>query len=176
MIKKIIIAGFGGQGIILLGRLLAYAAMLEGKEVTHFPSYGAEMRGGTCQCSVVISDSQIASPVINNPDIALIFNKPSMDKFESKCKKDGIIFLNSTLINEKVNRSDLQAYYVDATKIADSLGNTMCTNMIILGLFAKVTRLVKLDTLIESLNEIISKRNKQLIELNTLALKKGYDL
>ena len=175
MTTKIIIAGFGGQGIILTGKLLAYSAMREGKEVTHFPSYGAEMRGGTCNCSVIISDNDIASPVVSEPDVALVFNQPSKNKFEPKCKNNSKIILNKSLINDEVGRNDVDSYYVDATNIADKLGNTRATNMVMLGAFAKATNIVKLDTMIEALNDVISSRNKALIEVNAKALKEGFE-
>lgn len=175
MTTKIIIAGFGGQGIILTGKLLAYSAMREGKEVTHFPSYGAEVRGGTCNCSVIISDKAIASPIVSEPDIALLFNQPSKNKFECKCKGDSKIILNKSLIDNKASRDDLESFYVDATNIADSLGNIRVANMVMLGAFVKATNLVKLDTMIDALNDVISSRNKALIEVNIKALKAGYD-
>lgn len=176
MTRKIIIAGFGGQGIILSGKLLAYCAMIENKEVTHIPSYGPEMRGGTCNCSVIISDEPIASPIIINSDITLIMNQQSKNKFEEKCKKDSIIFINSSLIEEKVKRKDLKAYYVDATNLAEKSGSVKSANMIMLGALAKATDIVKLNTLIDSLPKIISSRNKALIDINANALKKGHEL
>ncbi len=176
MTTKIIIAGFGGQGIILAGKLLAYSAMIENNEVTHIPSYGAEMRGGTCNCSVIISDEQIASPIVSKPDITLIMNQPSKTKFEQKCKNDSKIFINSSLIEEKVNRDDINAYYIDATNLAEKAGSVKSANMVMLGALAKVTNIVKLNTLIDSLPGIISTRNKSLIDINADALKKGYEL
>ena len=176
MITKIIIAGFGGQGIILSGKLLAYSAMLEGKEVSHFPAYGAEMRGGTCNCSVIISDKPIASPVVNYPDIALALNQPSKLKFEPKCIKNGKIIINSSLIEDKANRNDIEAYYVDATNIAEKLGSTKAANMVMLGAFLKITDLVKLDTMINALSDVISARNRTLLEINSNAIKEGYDI
>ena len=173
MTIKIVIAGFGGQGIILAGKLLAYSAMLDGKEVTHFPSYGAEMRGGTCNCSVIISDDPIASPVIENPDIALVLNQPSKVKFEPRCKKDGKIIINSSLIDDKAERNDINAFYVDATNVADKLGSLRSANMVMLGALAKASDIVKLDTMLDSLNKVISARNMSLLEVNTEAIKKG---
>jgi 2-oxoglutarate ferredoxin oxidoreductase subunit gamma len=174
--KKIIIAGFGGQGIILAGKLLAYSAMLEGKEVTHFASYGAEMRGGTCNCSVIVSDKTISSPIVNNADIILTLNKPSKDKFESACLSDGTMILNKSLINEDVKRNDLKSYYIDASNEAAKLGNVKITNMIMLGALSKITNVVKLETLKQALTEVISSRNKALIEINSKALETGYNL
>ncbi|HOV13348.1 MAG TPA: 2-oxoacid:acceptor oxidoreductase family protein, partial [Spirochaetota bacterium] len=111
MLSKIIIAGFGGQGVIVAGKLLAYAAMKENKEVTHFPSYGAEMRGGTCNCSVIISDNKIANPIIDKPDIGIILNKPSKDKYEKTIQKNGFIIVNKTLSNEPLQRDDLNSKF-----------------------------------------------------------------
>jgi 2-oxoglutarate ferredoxin oxidoreductase subunit gamma len=173
---RIIIAGFGGQGIILTGKLLAYSAMIENKEVTHMPSYGAEMRGGTAHCSVIISDQPIASPVVSNPDISLVFNQPSKTKFESKIKNNGKILINDSLVKEKTKRDDIDAYYIDATNLADQIGNVRSANMVMLGALAKITNIVKLETIIDSLSKVISARNRSLIEINTKALKKGFDL
>jgi 2-oxoglutarate ferredoxin oxidoreductase subunit gamma len=176
MNSKIVIAGFGGQGIILAGKLLAYSAMLEGKEVTNFPSYGAEVRGGTCNCAVIVSDNMIASPIIDTPDILIVLNQPSKIKFESKLKENGIIILNSSIINEKTVKSNIKAYSVDATNLAATLGNTKIANMVMLGAFAKITNLIKLETIINALSEVISARNKSLIDLNKKALEEGYNL
>jgi len=175
MTNKIIIAGFGGQGIILCGKLLAYSAMLEGKEVTHFPSYGAEMRGGTANCSVIISEKPISSPIITQPDIVLALNQPSFLKFESKIKSDGYIFINKSLMEIKPERNDITAYYVDATNIANDLGNIKSANMVMLGALAKQTDVVKLETLIKALEDVVSSRNKSLIEINTKSLNEGYN-
>jgi 2-oxoglutarate ferredoxin oxidoreductase subunit gamma len=175
MTTKIIIAGFGGQGIILSGKILAYSAMMEGKEVTNFASYGAEMRGGTCNCFVVISDRAIASPVIDKPDITLVLNQPSKEKFETICKENSIILLNNSLINNKVLRADLRPYYIDATNIADKLGSVKSTNMVMLGGLIKATGIIKRDTIINILPEVISSRNKSLLEINAAALKEGYN-
>ena len=176
MTTKLIIAGFGGQGIILTGKLLAYSAMIENKEVTHMPSYGAEMRGGTAHCSVIISDNPIASPVVSEPDISLVFNQPSKTKFEPRVKNKGKILINNSLINEKAKRNNIDAYYIDATNLADQIGNVKCANMVMLGALAKLTNIVKLETIINSLSEVISARNQSLIEINKKALKKGFEL
>ena len=176
MTKKVLIAGFGGQGIILAGKLLAYSAMLEGREVTHFASYGAEMRGGTCNCAVIVSDKQISSPVINDADIILALNKPSKDKFEGKCFPDGTIILNKSIIDDQVKRNDIKSFYVDASNEAAKLGNVKTTNMIMLGALSKITNIVKLETLRTALKEVISSRNKSLMEINTKALEIGYNL
>ncbi|MBN2546285.1 MAG: 2-oxoacid:acceptor oxidoreductase family protein [Spirochaetes bacterium] len=176
MTNKIILAGFGGQGIILSGLLLAQAALLEGNEVTHYPAYGAEMRGGTCNCSVVISDKEISSPIVNKPDILLLFNQPSKNKFEAKCIPGAKVLINNSLINEQALRNDISSFYIDATNTANKLGNIKIANMIMLGALSKITGIVKLDSLINAMPEILSARNKKLIDLNVQALKEGYGL
>jgi 2-oxoglutarate ferredoxin oxidoreductase subunit gamma len=175
MLNKIFMAGFGGQGVIVGAKLLAYAAMKEGKEVTHFPSYGAEMRGGTCNCAVVISDKPIASPVFSNPDIAIVLNKPSKIKYETEVVKNGNIIINSSLVDEKTCRNDVKCSYVPASEIAEKLGSVKITNMVVLGSVAKMTSIVKLESLIESLKEVFPNINEKLLDLNTKALKQGYD-
>lgn len=175
MINKIIMAGFGGQGILLAGKILATACMNEGKEVTFFPSYGAEMRGGTCNCSVVVSDKPIASPIISKGDILLLFNKPSVDKFEKLCNKNGIIIFNSSLIKEKSQRNDIKAFYIEASNIADSEGSIKGTNMVMLGALSKITGIVKIDSLIDSLRENLRNLKENLINININILKKGYE-
>ena len=175
MINKIIIAGFGGQGIIIAGKILATAAMNENKEVTFFPSYGAEMRGGTCNCSVIISDKKIASPIISNPDTLLLFNKPSMDKFEKFCKKDSIVIYNSSLIQEKSKKDDIKTFYIDASNIADKNGNIKAANMVMLGAFAKITNLVKIDSLIDSIKENFKTLKEDIVKININSLKLGYN-
>lgn len=175
MTEKITLAGFGGQGIIMAGLLLAHAAMIEGKEVTHYASYGAEMRGGTCNCYVVISDKEIPSPVINKATTLLIFNQPSKTKFEKTAEKNAKILLNSSLITENPLRDDVKYFLINASEKADMLGSIKSTNMVMLGALSKITNIVKLESLIESLPEIISKRNQKLIEININALKHGYD-
>ncbi len=175
MITKIIIAGFGGQGVIAAGKTLAYAAMKENKEVTYFPSYGAEMRGGTCNCSVIISDDKIANPIIDSPDIAIILNKPSKDKFEKSVKKGGIILINKTLVDEVLHRDDIEGKFVEATKIAEDTGSLKATNMVVLGAFSKISRIIKLDSLISSLKDVFPNFNDKLMDLNVKALKNGFD-
>jgi len=176
MSNKIILSGFGGQGIIVAGKLLAYAAMKEGKEVTHFPSYGAEMRGGTCNCAVIISDKPIPSPIFSNPDIAIVLNKPSKIKYESKINKNGKIIINSSLVEEKACRTDVECFYVEASKIAEETGSVKAANMSVLGAFAKSTSLVKLESLIGSLKDVFPNITDKLLEINTKALTKGFEL
>jgi 2-oxoglutarate ferredoxin oxidoreductase subunit gamma len=141
---KIIIAGSGGQGILFMGRMISCVSMLEGKEVTWFPSYGAEMRGGTANCTVVVSDDMIGSPVVLNPDMLVVFNNASLDKFQPMLKKKGILLYDVSLIKKPVLRKDIEALAVPATKIAGSIGNTKSANMVMLGaLIAKTSILQK---------------------------------
>jgi 2-oxoglutarate ferredoxin oxidoreductase subunit gamma len=174
MINKIIIAGFGGQGIILTGKIVAYAAMAQGLNVTHFPSYGAEMRGGTCNCSVIISDTEISSPVIPHPDIALIMNAPSRTKFEPRCRENGIIIYNRTMVEEKTGREDLSSYYIDATERAEKIGSFRAANMEMLGAFCAITKLVELNTILDAVPNVVSARNQKLIDINLSAIQDGY--
>ncbi len=176
MINKIILAGFGGQGILVGGKILAHAFMNEGKEVTYFPSYGAEMRGGTCNCSIVVSDKPISSPIISNPDTLLLFNKPSKDKFEKLCKKDALVIYNSSLIKEKAKRDDIRAIYFDASNISEKNGSIKATNIAMLAVFSKVSNLVKIDSLIESIKENFKGMKEEIINMNIKILKLCYEL
>ena len=119
MREKIIIAGFGGQGIIMAGKLIAYAGMVEGKFVSHIPSYGVEMRGGTANCSVIISDTEVASPLVSHPTTLVAMNQPSLDKFEETVVEGGNIFINKSLIERKIERNDVNVFYVPANNIAE---------------------------------------------------------
>jgi 2-oxoglutarate ferredoxin oxidoreductase subunit gamma len=168
------LSGFGGQGVISAGVLLAYAGMLDGKNVSFFPSYGAEMRGGTANCSVVISDDIVASPIVSNPDVAIVFNEPSFAKFEPLVKTGGILIVNSSLINSKSNRKDIKIFEVPFNKIADELGNSKVINMVALGSFAKITNSIKLSSFKEALPKVYNKLKPELIELNKKALENGY--
>lgn len=177
MTKEIIFAGFGGQGVILAGKILCVAAMKEGKYVSHIPSYGAEMRGGTANCSVVIADEEVASPVVEHPDICVVLNKPSMIKFEPKMKSGGLLVYNSSLIDEKPSRNDIEVIAVDANKIAADNGSERAANMVALGVLAKaVPWLIKVDSFEYGLDKAISARNKKFNPVNLKIIKAGYDL
>lgn len=176
MLEEVIIAGFGGQGIMLIGRLLAYAGMLEGKNVAWMPSYGPEMRGGTANCTVIISSEEIASPVVPHPKSIIVMNKPSLDKFEPNVKKEGLIVLNDSLIKQKINRDDVSVVRVPANDVADQLGNLRIANMVILGAYVKKSGVVKLETIFKALEKALAGRNQNLIEINKEALKKGAEL
>jgi 2-oxoglutarate ferredoxin oxidoreductase subunit gamma len=176
MLEEVIIAGFGGQGVMLMGRLLAYAGMLEGKNVAWMPSYGPEMRGGTANCTVIISSEEIASPVVPYPRSIIVMNKPSLDKFEPTVQKDGLIIINESLIDQKVKRDDVSIVSVLANDIANELGNLKVANMVVLGAYVKKSEVVKLETIFKALEKVLAGRNQKLIDLNKKALKQGEEL
>ena len=175
MNEQIIIAGFGGQGVLAMGKMLAEAALAEGREVSWLPSYGPEMRGGTSNVSVNVSDQPIGSPVIGSGDATcvVVFNMPSLTKFESYVKPGGLILVNSTLISKKVARTDITAVYVPANKIAEELGNPRVANMVMLGAYLAKTHIVKGESLINFVKEIFGEKQPHLVELNKKAIEKG---
>lgn len=167
---KIIIAGFGGQGVLSLGQIMAYSAMTENKEVSWMPSYGPEMRGGTANCSVIISDNTVASPVIVEPDILVIMNKPSLYKFIDKVKKGGTVFINSSLIDVKTDRTDIKAVYVPANELAHEFGTEKAANIYMFGVINKVCNILSKESVYKGIEYGFSVKPK-LIDLN----KKVYD-
>ncbi|MDD2716846.1 MAG: 2-oxoacid:acceptor oxidoreductase family protein [Candidatus Wallbacteria bacterium] len=173
MTYEIICAGFGGQGVLFLGKMIAYAGMLEGKEVSWIPSYGPEMRGGTANCSVVVSDKRIGTPVVNNPNVLVALNRPSLEKFEAAMKKDGVLLINKTLIEIPHKRSDINAFYLEVTGIASSLGNVKLANVVALGGLLKKVPIVKKETVIEALEKELSGKKADLLQLNIKALNAG---
>jgi 2-oxoglutarate ferredoxin oxidoreductase subunit gamma len=175
MTNKVIMAGFGGQGVVLMGTLLSYSAMVEGKHTTFFPSYGAEMRGGTANCSVVVSDDEISSPVVNQPDVVVAMNIASLDKFEPRVRPGGIIFVNSSLIDKKVSRTDVEEVRVQANDLAEELGSSRAANMVMLGAVLKKTGAVKLDATVKCLDKVLSERAMALLDVNKKALAKGFE-
>lgn len=176
MKEEIIIAGFGGQGVMSIGKMLAYAGMKEDKEVSWMPSYGPEMRGGTAHCTVKIYSEKIPSPFSSKPDTIIVMNLPSLEKFEPMVKKGGTIFMNSSLINEEPNREDLEVIKIPANKIANSLGNNQIANMVMLGAYLAKKRIIKINTVKESLASVFPERRHDLIPVNRKALDKGASL
>lgn len=171
MHEKIIIAGFGGQGVIMAGKLLCIAAMNENKYVSHIPSYGAEMRGGTANCSVVISDTEIGSPTVPNPSIAVVMNKPSLTKFEPKVKPGGLLIYNSSLIDQKPKRTDITIVDLKANDISEAEGSTRAANMAAIGkLLALRPEIASLKSVIKALDVAISARNRKHNEINIKVL------
>ncbi|MBO0961587.1 2-oxoacid:acceptor oxidoreductase family protein [Neobacillus sp. MM2021_6] len=176
MLEEIIIAGFGGQGVMSMGQLIAYAGMLEGKGVSWLPSYGPEQRGGTANCAVVVSDEPVGSPLVTRPSTAIVLNNPSFDKFEPRVRPGGMLMLNSSLVNKVSGRKDIKVFEISATDMANDLGNTRVANMILLGAFLERSKLVSNDSIIDSLKKVLSPDKYHLIEINKLALEKGASL
>ncbi len=175
MREELIAAGFGGQGIMLLGKLLATAGMHEGREVTYLPSYGAEVRGGTAHCFVVISSELIASPVVEKPGIAIVMNHPSLIKFEPRVIPDGTLIVNSSLMLNSPARTDIDVVSIPATAMAEEAGNIQATNMVMLGCYLAKREVVEMETVLSALEEVIPKRHHHMLEFNENAIKKGYN-
>ncbi len=175
MEEKIIAAGFGGQGALSIGQFIAYSAMHEGLEVTWLPSYGPEMRGGTANCSVVVSDSPVASPVISEPDCLIAMNKPSLYKFVNSVKPGGVIIVNSSLVEDKVERDDVKVAYVDANKIALEAGNARTANIVILGAYIKLSGILPYETVYNTIDKLFEKKPK-VIPVNKKAFELGYSI
>lgn len=175
MTNKIIISGYGGQGVLSAGIMMAEAAVSEGHKVTFFPSYGAEMRGGTANCYVVISDKDIASPVITTADTLIALNKPSLEKFLPRVKSDGLLILNSSGIKDGVDLGKKQTVRIPVEELAlEKLGNSKMMNVIILGAFAKATGLLKIEKLKKSVEEKFKRKGDKIVQLNYQALELGF--
>lgn len=174
MTTQILIAGFGGQGVLFAGKFLAYKAMLEDSQVSWLPSYGPEMRGGTANCSIIVSDSPIGSPIVNHPDVLIAMNLPSLDKYEDAVAPGGIIIVDSTLITRKVTRTDVKVFYVPATQMASDEGITTLANMIIVGKLIRECTAISHDNIPEVMGKIVSARHKELLDLNVKAIELGY--
>ncbi len=171
--EKVIIAGFGGQGVMLMGQLLSYAATEKDLNTLWFPSYGPETRGGTANCSITISENTVNSPVISTPDSIIIMNKPSLDKFQPKLKKGGNLFLNSTLVKDVKVRDDVNVYNIDANNIAKELGNIKVANMVILGAYLAVTKVFTAEEVLDILKQKFTGAKASLISINKAALEAG---
>ena len=172
---QILIAGFGGQGVLFVGKFLAYKGLVQEKNVSWLPSYGPEMRGGTCNCSVIISDTPVGSPIISNPDVLIAMNLPSLQKFVDTVVPGGKIFLDSTLIDVKVERTDVEVYYIPATQMAKEAGFATLANMILAGKVLKETDAVTFEGNRETLESFIPAKKASLIDINCQALQTGYD-
>jgi 2-oxoglutarate ferredoxin oxidoreductase subunit gamma len=176
MEKSFVVAGFGGQGVILAGKLLAQAGAKYGLQVTWLPSYGPEMRGGTANCTVVLSDEQIGSPVVDNPTVLVAMNLPSLDRFEKTVAKGGTMLINSSLIARPAERNDLRVLSVPVNDIAVSLGNSQTANMVALGAVIKATGTIPLELIKSTMVKMLShKDNAELMALNGQALDAGYN-
>jgi 2-oxoglutarate ferredoxin oxidoreductase subunit gamma len=175
MEKAVIFAGFGGQGILLAGKILARAGMNRGLEVTWLPSYGPEMRGGTANCTVVVADSPIGSPVVDNPEALVAMNAPSLDKFEARVAEDGIVVVNSSLIKRPLKRQDVRSILVPVNDIAMELGNPRVINMVALGALVRALGVVSLEDVQAAMEEELrGKGRDKLIALNREALRRGF--
>ena len=175
MQSEIILAGFGGQGVLLIGKLLALAGMDAGREVTWMPAYGPEMRGGTCNCTVVVGDKKIGSPISKRPHSLIALNLPSLDKFEDDVREGGLIVSNTSLINRAPHRKDVKVVEVPANAIAIEAGSPRSANMVALGAFVAASGLVELDGVIQVLDKNLS-RDAKLAEINRAAVTRGYEL
>ena len=175
MTHQILIAGFGGQGVLFAGKFLAYKGMVEDKNISWLPSYGPEMRGGTANCSVVLSDMPVGSPIITAPDVLVAMNLPSLQKFVDTVVPGGMIFVDSTLIDAKVARTDVEVFYIPATQMAKDAGFSTLANMILMGKVIKETGAVRFDNNLETLKSFIPAKKEKLIDINCQALQAGYD-
>ncbi len=176
MENSVVIAGFGGQGVILAGKILAQAGMDHGLEVTWLPSYGPEMRGGTANCTVILSNETVGSPIVDNPTGLIAMNLPSLDKFEKTIAKDGMVIVNTSLIPRKIEREDLSSYYLALNEMSTKVGSAKSINMIALGAYIKVTDIIPLTTIKSTMKRMLAESNKsKFIPGNEKALDEGYN-
>lgn len=176
MTEEIIIAGFGGQGVLSLGQILCYSGVMENKEVSWMPSYGPEMRGGTANCITIISDVKISSPIVTKFDTVIALNQPSVDKFEKKVKKDGLIIYEKSSVINPPSRHDISKLPIEAASEAALLKNSKIMNMIILGAFIKIKPILKYENIVLGLKKTLPERYHHLLSLNEHALKRGMEL
>ena len=172
---QILIAGFGGQGVLFAGKFLAYKALTENKQLSWLPSYGPEMRGGTANCSVIISDDPVGSPIITTPDCLIAMNRPSLDKYVDTVTPGGMILVDSSLISVKVERTDVRTFYIPATKMANDAGFATLANMVLVGKLIKESGVVSFENNKETFEKFIPAKKANLIEINCQALQTGYD-
>ena len=172
---QILIAGFGGQGVLFAGKFLAYKGLVQDKQVSWLPSYGPEMRGGTANCSVIISDTPVGSPIITTPDVLVAMNLPSLQKYVDTVAPGGQIYVDSALIDAKVERTDVEVFYIPATQMAKDAGFATLANMILAGKVLKVADAVAFDGNKETLESFIPAKKAGLIDINCKALQMGYD-
>jgi 2-oxoglutarate ferredoxin oxidoreductase subunit gamma len=172
MTHEIVMAGFGGQGVMLMGQLMTYAGMLENKHVSWIPSYGPEMRGGTANCSVIISDEPVGAPIVSEPTTVVAMNLPSLDKFEPALQAGGNLIINSSLIERAAKRSDIKVFLVPSNDIANELGNAKVANMVVLGAIIAATKAVSQDSVLKAFAKMFAKK-PQLLAINEQAIKRG---
>lgn len=175
MTTQLLIAGFGGQGVLFAGKFIAYKGLLEGRQLSWLPSYGPEMRGGTANCSVILSDEPVGSPIVANPDVLMAMNLPSLDKYEKDVVSGGVIIVDSTLIERKVERDDVKVCYVPATKLAQQAGMPRLANMIMVGKFIKETNAISYDDITEALKKVVPASKAEMLDINLKAIEIGYN-
>lgn len=173
MQNEVIVSGFGGQGVLFAGQLLSYAAMDSGLEVTWFPSYGPEMRGGTANCTVIIADEEIGAPIVKNPRAAIVMNLPSLDKYEDLVKPGGVLVVNTSIVDRPVKRTDITVVRVPGNEIAEKLGNHRLANMVVLGGLLANLEVVPIDALKKALQEHLPARHQKLLPANMQAIDEG---
>lgn len=173
-VERMIIAGFGGQGIMLTGKLTIQAGLARGRNVTFIPSYGAEVRGGTAHCHVIISEDEIASPIIVHPDAVLVMNSPSLSKFAGLVRPGGLLVVNSSLARAKTVRRDLDLVRIPANEIAEGLGGLKAANLVLLGAYLRWSRLLSLEDLLKTITAFLPARHRDLLGINRQALRAGY--
>lgn len=176
MNEEIIMAGFGGQGVLSMGSILAYAGIMENLEVSWMPSYGPEMRGGTANVTVILSNDRISSPILNTFDTAILLNQQSLDKFEKAVKKGGLLIYDTNGITRHPERTDINVYRVEAATEASKMGSSRTFNMIVLGAFLKIKPLVKFENVVKGLKKALPERHHHLIPLNEEAIKRGMEI
>ncbi|MFA5575873.1 MAG: 2-oxoacid:acceptor oxidoreductase family protein [Tissierellaceae bacterium] len=177
MEERIVVAGFGGQGVMALGQLLTFSGMTEDKAVSWLPSYGPEMRGGTANCSVIISEDAVGSPVVTESTTAIVMNLPSLDKFEDSVRPGGRLFINSSLIEKKATREDIEVYYIPANEVANDLGNSRVANMVMLGAFIEASKVVKTETILDkAFTAVFGEHRANLLPINKEAMEKGAEI
>ena len=176
MKQEIIISGFGGQGVLSMGKILAYAALMEGKEVTWMPAYGPEQRGGTANVTVIISDEPISSPILSSYDTAILLNQPSLDKFQPKVKAGGTLIYDSFGIIDRPSRTDITSWHIAAMETAADMAMMKCFNMFVLGGFLKVHPIVSTESVMKALRKTLPERHHNLLPVNELAILKGMDI
>jgi 2-oxoglutarate ferredoxin oxidoreductase subunit gamma len=173
MEEKIIIAGFGGQGVMAMGQLLTYSGMIEDKKVSWLPSYGPEMRGGTANCNVIISTEPVGSPIVIEATTVMVLNKPSLDKFESAVIPGEKLFINSSLIDRESTRDDIDVYYIPANEIANELGSLKIANMVMLGAYLEVVKPVEIESIYKAFGKVFGESKAHLLTINKEALERG---
>ena len=173
---SILLAGFGGQGVLFAGKFLAYKGMVQGKQLSWLPSYGPEMRGGTANCNVILSEEPVGSPIVNEPDVLIAMNRPSLDKFEDAVVPGGDIYIDSSLVDREVRRTDVNVHYVPATRLSTERGFDGIANMILLGSVIKGSGVIKEETIPAAMSKVVSAKRQNLFDFNIRALQLGAEV